>query len=333
MLDTSPSPLRFLHTAACIVIVLWAIKAAAEIIWPVLIALLIAYCILPFPNWLLRRFKLRKSLVLVLTAFFMIGLHVVLGLMFVLTLGRMKERLPLYHEHLKGAEAQFASFLTSLGLDASKIIPPELFSSDQILRLAHIVLPEALNLLSNRALIALLTIILVIELVQEEGEKRSAAGQRLALFSGDIRRYIGIQAQTGGINALANLVLLVALGVDFPLLWCVLYFFLNFVPTLGFIIALVPPTFLAFLMHGWERGLMVAVGLILTNTIVDNFVTPRFMQQGMDISFLELTLSLLFWGFLLGLPGGILAVPLTLVLKKVVRSFAGSEDLSSAPSG
>ena len=333
MLERLSPPMRFLHAAACVVIILWAIKAASEIIWPVLIALLIAYCILPLPTWLLQRFKLGKSLVLLLTAAFMIGLHVVMFLMLAVTISRIRERLPLYEAHFKSAEAQFASFLTSLGLDAASIIPAELFTSDQILKLAHVVLPEALSLFSNRALIVLLTIVFVIELVAEVGVKRSGPGERLAFFSGDIRQYIGIQARMGGLNALANLGLLLALGVDFPLLWCVLYFFLNFVPTLGFIIALIPPTFLAFLMFGWERALMVAVGLILTNTVIDNFVTPRFMKKGMDISFLEVTLSLLFWGFLLGIAGGILAVPLTLVLKKLIGGLSKEGDFSEAPSG
>ncbi len=333
MLERLPPPMRYLHAAACIVIVLWGIKAASEIIWPVLIALLIAYCILPLPTWLLQRFKLGKNVVLVLTALLMIALHVVLFSMLAVTISRMRARLPVYAEHFKGAEAQLASFLTSLGLDAASIIPAELFTPDQLLKLAHVILPEAGGLLSARILIILLTLIFVIEMVEEVGAKRSGPGEHLAFFSGEIRQYIGIQARMGGHNALLNLALLVILGVDFPILWCVLYFFLNFIPSLGFIIAMVPPTFIAFLMFGWERALMVAVGLILTNSLIDKLVTPRFMKKGVDVSFLELTLSLLFWGFLLGIPGGILAVPLTLVLKKVIAGFAASEEPAPAPSG
>jgi predicted PurR-regulated permease PerM len=284
--------MRYLHAAACIVIVLWGIKAASEIIWPVLIALLVAYCILPLPTWLLQRFKLGKSVVIFLTVAFMVALHVVMFFMLAVTISRIREKLPVYEAHLKGAEAQLASFLTSLGLDAASIIPTELFTSDQILKLAHVLLPEVGGLLSARMLIALLTFIFVVEMVEEFGAKRSAPGERLALFSGEIRQYIGIQAQMGALNALFNLALLLALGVDFPVLWCVLYFFLNFIPTLGFIIALIPPTFIALLMFGWERALMVAVGLILTNSLIDNFVTPRFMKkEWMSPSWRSLCLS------------------------------------------
>jgi predicted PurR-regulated permease PerM len=271
--------------------------------------------------------------VLALTVAALLAFHVVMFFMLAETIGRIRERLPFYAEHFKAVEVQLAAFLNSCGLDAASIIPADLFASDQLLALAHVILPEAVELFSDRALIALLTIIFVVEMVEEAGTKRSGVGERLHFFSGDIRRYIGIQAKTSAINVLANLVLLVALGVDFPLLWCALYFFLNFIPTLGFIIALVPPAFLALLMHGWERALMVAVGLILTNTIVDNFVTPRFMKEGVDVSFLEITLSLLFWGFLLGIPGGILALPLTLALKKLIASLPKDGNLLETPSG
>jgi AI-2 transport protein TqsA len=69
-------------------------------------------------------------------------------------------------------------------------------------------------------------------------------------------------------------------------------------------------------MFGWKRALLVACGLILTNVIVDNMVTPIFMKHAVDVSFLEITLSLVFWAFLMGLPGAILAIPLTLALRK-----------------
>ncbi len=123
------------------------------------------------------------------------------------------------------------------------------------------------------------------------------------------------------------------MGVDTPVIWSVLYFFLDFIPTLGFLIALVPPTFVTLLMFGWKKTLIVGCGLILTNLIVDNLVTPIFMQHAVNVSFLEITLSLLGWAFLLGLAGAIVAIPLTLALKKFVTKSLKSEELVTVPSG
>lgn len=142
-----------------------------------------------------------------------------------------------------------------------------------------------------------------------------------------------ITAKTAGINALINLVFLIVMGVDTPVVWAFLYFFLDFIPTLGFLIALVPPTFVTLLMHGWKRALFVACGLILTNVLVDNIVTPIFMKQGVDVSFLEITLSLVGWAFLLGLTGAILAIPLTLGFRKFIAKNMSEREPALNPSG
>jgi len=86
-------------------------------------------------------------------------------------------------------------------------------------------------------------------------------------------------------------------------------------------------------MFGWHRALLVAGGLILTNVIVDNVVKPIFMKHSIDVSFLEFTLSLVLWAFLLGLTGAILAIPLTLALKKLIAKGLNDEQRATAPSG
>ena len=142
-----------------------------------------------------------------------------------------------------------------------------------------------------------------------------------------------ITAKTAGINALINLVFLILMGVDTPVVWASLYFCLDFIPTLGFVIALLPPTLVTLLMYGWKRALLVAGGLILTNLIVDNVVTPIFMKHAVGISFLEITLSLVGWAFLLGLTGAILAIPLTLALRKFVAKNLDQAQPALNPSG
>jgi AI-2 transport protein TqsA len=131
-----------------------------------------------------------------------------------------------------------------------------------------------------------------------------------------------LTAKAAGINAVVNSVFLLVMGVDEAIFWSFLYFFLDFVPTLGFAIALIPPTLLTLLTQGWTKALLVAGGLILTNLIVDNIVTPMFAKRAMSISFLEITLSLVGWGFLLGLPGAVGAVPLTLAAKEFIAKNA-----------
>jgi AI-2 transport protein TqsA len=143
---------------------------------------------------------------------------------------------------------------------------------------------------------------------------------------------VTVTAKTAGINAVINLVFLIVMGVDTPIVWSFLYFFLDFIPTVGFMMALLPPTFVT-LMYGWKRALVVAGGLILSNLIVDNVVTPIFMKHAVDISFLEIALSLVGWAFLLGLIGAILAIPMTLALRKFLAKNMDPSEPALSPSG
>jgi len=121
--------------------------------------------------------------------------------------------------------------------------------------------------------------------------------------------------------------------VDFPFVWCFLYFLLQFIPNFGFVIALVPPSLVALLMLGWKRALLVAGGLIVTQMAGDYVVRPMLMKKGLHISLLEIMLSVVIWGFLLGLPGAILAIPLTLALRRAIeKPFTEAEGaLTQAP--
>ena len=146
-----------------------------------------------------------------------------------------------------------------------------------------------------------------------------------------MQAFITISAKTGAINALANLVLLIALGVDFPVVWCFLYFFLHFIPNVGFLISLIPPTLMALLMLGWKRALLVLGGLILTEMLGDYVVKPMLMIKGLHVSLLQIMLSLMVCGFLLGPAGGILAIPLTLALRRFIERPLTAAEPSLAP--
>ena len=105
------------------------------------------------------------------------------------------------------------------------------------------------------------------------------------------------------ITALANLVLFVALGVDFPVLWCLLAFFMTFIPSVGFVISLVPPVLVALIMLGWKRAVLVVVGLIIISSVVEYVIQPMFMKKGLRVSFLERSLYRSWFGDFSWAPG------------------------------
>jgi AI-2 transport protein TqsA len=331
--DNSPPPLlRFLLGAACVVIILGGIRAGSALFGPLLLGLLLAYAVVPFPKWLMRRFKISKSVAIALMG--VAALAAVVYLVFALDLAtiRISQRMPIYEQRSASLYEQLTVFMNAHGVVAPSLSVTNVFTPDRLRAITRVVIPEAGEIISNGLLISLLAFLFVVAMVEDIGVKQGPLAERLVYYASDSRSYVAVTAKTAGINALVNLVFLVVMGVDTPVVWAALYFFLDFIPTLGFVIALVPPTFVTLLMYGWHRALFVALGLILTNLIVDNVVTPIFMKNAVDVSFLEITLSLVGWAFLLGLPGAILAIPLTLALKKSLAKNSGIANLEPVPS-
>jgi predicted PurR-regulated permease PerM len=92
----------------------------------------------------------------------------------------------------------------------------------------------------------------------------------------------------------------------------------------GFLLAIIPPAVLALLEHGWQQALIVVVGWWVVNLIGDNVIKPRFFVKGLDISFTNIVFSVVFWSWVLGPAGAILAVPISLSLRRVSELLPGS---------
>jgi len=334
MKDRSPHPmLRMLLGAACIVIIVAGVRATSAVLGPLLLSLLIAYAVVPFPKWLMLRFKLRKSAAIALTAVAVVAFGLYLVLALDLATIRIAAKLPIYEERCANLYQQIDVFLNAHNIVAPSLSIKSVFTPEHLREISRAVLPEAGSIISSGMLIGLLAFLFIIEMAGEIGDKVGPLAEKLAYYGSDACSYVNVTAKTAGINALINLVFLIVMGVDTPVVWCFLYFFLDFIPTLGFVMALLPPTFVTLLMYGWKRALVVASGLILSNLIVDNVVTPIFMKHAVDISFLEITLSLVGWAFLLGLTGAILAIPMTLALRKFIAKNLDQSEPALNPSG
>ena len=325
------SILHSLEGAACIVIILWGVKASSTVLGPLLLGLILAYAVVPFPMWLIYRFKLSKRTATAITAIALAAI----GLLALLTLeagiGRLAARVPLYEQHLAGLYDQF-TLLISRFQDPANLSFQKLLTPERLGDMAISIVPQAGAIASTALLICLLASLFLMEMVPDPGARPSLIASALVRRGAYSRSYVVVTAKSAAINAVLNLGFLLALGVDTPFLWCFVYFFLAFIPFLGPSIAMLPPIFIALLMFGWRRALLVACALVLTQIIVGNVVMPILAKKSMSISFLEITLSLIGWSFLLGLPGAIAAVPLTLALKELVAKSLGQSEIAEQAS-
>jgi predicted PurR-regulated permease PerM len=313
------SLVRTLQIGAYIFILVWGIKAASSVLGPLILGLMLAYAVLPFPTWLMLRFKLSKRRAATLTAIVLIASSLLALFAMVTGVARFTARLPIYEQHLNGLYQQLAVFATRFpSFNFSDFTLEQLLTAERLGNIAMSVIPQGTALISTALLICLLATLIVMEMLPAEGSSPGAITRALQSQAFYARSYVVVTAKSAGINALINFVFLLLMGVDNAFLWCFLYFFLAFIPFLGSGVAMVPPILLALLMLGWKSALLVAVVLIITQIVVGNILMPILAKKSMSISFLEFTLSLVGWSFLLGIPGAIAAIPLTLVLKELI---------------
>jgi AI-2 transport protein TqsA len=321
-LALSTRALQFAQSGAYVVIILWGVRMASEILSVVLLGMLLGYTFLPLGRWFMTRSHGRKGAAIASSLAAVVIIHLVVGFYVWQSAMEMKHRLPEYRDRFQDTYRQVESFLQGKGIRIGSFEETEEARSERLLEAVKLTLPRASNFLSKVMLIMLLGFVFLAEMLHRSEEKRSFLAERLDFYGAEMEAYVTVTAKKGAITSLANLVLLAALGVDFPILWAVLSFFLGFIPNFGFVLTLLAPTAIALFALGWQKAVLVAAGLLLINTCSDYLLAPRLLKKVAGVSFRETLLALIVWGFLLGPAGGILAIPLTLALKKLVRELA-----------
>ncbi|MEA2091601.1 MAG: AI-2E family transporter, partial [Campylobacterota bacterium] len=133
-----------------------------------------------------------------------------------------------------------------------------------------------------------------------------------------IKRYMVLKAIISLFTGFVIWISLMIIGTDYAFLWAVLAFILNFIPNIGSIIAAVPAVLLTLVQLGSISALIVSVLYVGVNVIIGSVLEPKIMGRGLGLSTLVVFLSLLFWGWLLGIVGMLLSIPLTMMAKIVL---------------
>jgi predicted PurR-regulated permease PerM len=109
------------------------------------------------------------------------------------------------------------------------------------------------------------------------------------------------------------------LGVDYPLLWGVLAFFLSYIPYIGLLTAMIPPALLALAELGWIQALIVVIAITAMNLAVENILEPGYTGKQLQLSPTVVFFSFFFWAWLLGPAGALLSMPITVLLLLVFQ--------------
>ena len=148
-----------------------------------------------------------------------------------------------------------------------------------------------------------------------------SSAQRFSDLTKDVQQYISITTLINFLVGAGNAIILLLLGVPFAVLWGILAWIMGYIPVVGFWIALIPPTLLAWVTLGFPTAVIVFIAFVVINGSVENFVKPRVMGQGLNMSPLTVFISIFVWGWILGGAGAIVAIPITLMILSVLDSF------------
>jgi len=316
--------IQYLVGAASIVVIVAGLKLGADLINQILMAFLLAICITPLPEWLSRK-GLSKGLSIVISMIVIIAGGFLITSLLANSVASLLESIPEYQERLTLIYEEFTEYALANQLDIYDLIHKINISPEKLMGIAQKVLTSLTEIISSSVIIAMLIVFIVIELTGYRVD--TFRGKRevqihmewLGSMSGDLRKYVTITALKGLITAVGNYIFLIILGVDFAFLWAFFSFFMNFIPNFGFILSFLPPAVIALISLGAWPALVVFIGFWAINFVVENVLGPIFMKESLNISLLSTFLSLLVWGWILGLPGTILSIPLTLVVMKIYK--------------
>ena len=232
-------------------------------------------------------------------------------------------------------------FALVFGIPAEEIEFPQ-FNFSAISTTARAGLNTLFNFLSTAFLIILFMIFMLIGSGQAEKKITQAfpaeMADRIALtlknIGSQVRKYLLTKTLVSAVTGLLTFLILWTIGVDFPLIWGFLTFLLNFIPNVGSMSSIILPFLLSLLQFdGWVLPVIALISLAAVQVLMGNIIEPRILGFNLNLSPLLILVSLIVWGWLWGIGGMILAVPMTATIKIVLENIETFRPVSVMMSG
>lgn len=323
-LMNNPTTRVFLICAA-IVIVLAGLKAATVIVVPFLLSAFIAIACNPL-ILRLARYGTPKWLSIIVIILLILVFGFMLAGLVTQSMNDFRVNLPSYEAQLTNQFTWILDQLSRLNIEVNRQLVTSNLDPGVAMSVATNFLSGMGGVLSNFLLILMTVVFMLAESRSMNERLHVALGDKdgklphLDRFIHSVNQYLAMKTLvslgTGGLV----FVWLTVFNIDHILLWTTVAFLLNFIPTIGSIIAALPAVAMALLQYDPATAGAVALGYVVINTLMGNVIEPKVMGKGLGLSTLVVFLSLIFWGWLLGSVGMLLSVPLTMVVKIALDS-------------
>ena len=315
---------------AAFIIIIAGVVYAKSIITPILLAVFISIiCAQPI-SWLEKR-KIPRSVALIIVLLGMIILFSGFGFVIGGAISSFSGNLSKYTDSLTTISNDFVASMNDRGWNIKSSQLSNLIQPGKILEYTASVLNTLANMVGTTFLIFLIVIFILLEFGSFSIKARAIRSESnktipyFAAITKNIRHYLAIKTLLClAVGVLIYLALMI-IGVDYPLLWALIAALMNYIPNIGSIIATIPTAIFALVQIGTGGALWTIIASMVVHNILGNFLEPRIMGRGLGLSTLVVFLSLLFWGFVLGLVGMFLSVPFTMTIKMILEQNEKTE--------
>ena len=301
-----------------------ALQQFSSVISPVLLALVLVVGVHPLTG-LLRRRGAPEWLAITCTLLVLFAIILGLAVAFAVSVAQLGTVLPAYEDRFTAFLDDLQAWLATLGIGRD-----ELKAALGQISFGHIagfftdLLVGLAGAFSNLLLLLLIVLFMGLDAtyfsrrLAQTGGERKAIVSALRGFAHGTRTYLVVSTIFGLIVAAIDTAFLGIVGVPLAVLWGLLAFVTNYIPNVGFLIGLVPPALLALLEGGPELMISVIVAYSVINFVIQSVIQPKFVSDSVNLSLTLTFLSLLFWSFVIGPLGAVLAIPLTLLAKALL---------------
>ena len=299
---------------AALVVTIVVLRELQSIVAPVFLALNLVIIVHPLQVHLIRM-RVPRFVSAMVTVLVVLALLIAFFTLTGWSIARLVILLPSYTEKMLEIVQGAAAWLATMGLSPT-------FLEDQLAALdANSIASAAGAVFSNvSAVVGVLTSVVMavffvaMDSMSIDHRLRATAAvrprfaQALTSFAQGVRRYWIVAT-------VLDVIALEIIGVPLALVWGVLAFLTNYIPNIGFVIGLVPPALLALVDQGWVAALWVVIAYSVLNFVIQSIIQPMFTGESVGVTPFISFLSLLFWYWVLGALGALLALPATLLLK------------------
>jgi len=317
----------FFIVMASVIIVLAGIKLAAAIIVPFLLSLFIAIILSPSYNFFKSKGVPDIFAIIIVISVFLLLLAFIAKLIGT-SVHSFSANIDVYASKLLIHYKSLSEFAGDLGVEIPVSEITTMFDSKQVMRFFTSIINGLGSVFTNGFVVILTVVFMLLESKNfiykiRYADNNSETITHINQIFSQIKSYMVIKALISLLTGFIVWAVLSYIGTDYAFLWGVLAFLFNFIPNIGSIIAAVPAVLITLVQLGGLHALMVATFYIIINVTIGSILEPKVMGKGLGLSTLVVFLSLIFWGWLLGIVGMLLSIPLTIMAKII---FAANED-------